>query len=165
MINPKLTGGLQFCPTKLRVLKRTCILLGLNGDSQLRYTDDRQMGMFYYVSNDQLNEVPGLNDQGPDVLDDIDLEDFKSRFKGFHGEIKGILTCGRVLSGIGNACADEILFDAKVYPFKRCKQLSPDELRRIRHSARQAIVDATLVVRDRMNGQLGHKLRDFLAGH
>jgi len=118
VINPKLTGGLQFCPTKLRVLKRTCILLGLNGDSQLRYTDDRQMGMFYYVSNDQLNEVPGLNDQGPDVLDDIDLEDFKSRFKGFHGEIKGILTCGSVLSGIGNACADEILFDAKVYPFK-----------------------------------------------
>ncbi|HIN72570.1 MAG TPA: hypothetical protein EYM98_08335 [Dehalococcoidia bacterium] len=165
MINPKLTGGLQFCPTKLRVLKCTCILLGLNGDSQLRYTDDRQMGMFYYVSNDQLNKVPGLNDQGPDVLDDIDLEDFKSRFKGFHGEIKGILTCGRVLSGIGNACADEILFDAKVYPFKRCKQLSPDELRRIHHSARQAIVDATLVVRDRMNSQLDHKLRDFLAGH
>ena len=106
MINPKLTGGLQFCPTKLRVLKRTCILLGLNGDSQLRCTDDRQMGMFYYVSNDR------LNDQGSDVLDDIDLEDFKSRFKGFHGEIKGILTCGSVLSGIGNACADEILFDA-----------------------------------------------------
>ncbi len=123
------------------------------------------MGMFYYVSNHQLNEVPGLDDQGPDVLDDIDLEDFKSRLKEIHGEIKGILTRGRVLSGIGNAYADEILFDAKVYPFKRCKQLSPDELRRIHHSARQAIVDATLVVRDRMNGQLGHKLRDFLAGH
>ena len=101
VINPKLTGGFQFCPTKQRVRKRTCILLGLNGDSQLRYTDDRQMGMFYYVSNDQLNEVPGLNDQGPAVLDDIDLEDFKSRFKGFFGDIKGILTRGRVVSGIG----------------------------------------------------------------
>ena len=123
------------------------------------------MGMFYYVSNHQLNEVPGLDDQGPDVLDDIDLEDFKSRLKGFHGEIKGILTRGRVLSGIGNAYADEILFDAKVDPFKPRKQLSPDELRRIHHNARQVIVDATLVVRVTMNGQLDHKLRDFLAVH
>ncbi|MCH2317030.1 MAG: hypothetical protein MK524_11740 [SAR202 cluster bacterium] len=146
-------------------MKRTCILLGLSGGSQLRYTDDRQMGMFYYVSNHQLNEVPGLDDQGPDVLDDIDLEDFKSRLKEIHGEIKGILTRGRVLSGIGNAYADEILFDAKVDPFKPRKQLSPDELRRIHHNARQVIVDATLVVRVRMNGQLDHKLRDFLAVH
>ncbi len=78
VINQKLAGGLQFCPPKQRVLKRTCILLDLSGGSQLRYTDDRRMGMFYYVSNHQLNEVPGLDDQGPDVLDDIDLEDFKS---------------------------------------------------------------------------------------
>ena len=66
VINQKLAGGLQFCPPKQRVLKRTCILLDLSGGSQLRYTDDRRMGMFYYVSNHQLNEVPGL--------DDIDLE-------------------------------------------------------------------------------------------
>ncbi|MDP6454573.1 MAG: DNA-formamidopyrimidine glycosylase family protein [SAR202 cluster bacterium] len=164
-INPKLTGGLQYCRPKQRVLKRTCILLNLSGGSHLRYTDDRQMGVFYYVSNDQLEDVPGLGDQGPDVLDDIGLEDFKSRLKGFHGEIKGILTRGRVLSGIGNAYADEILFDAKVYPFKRRKQLSSDELRRIHHSSRQVIVDATSVVRERMNGQLDHKMRDFLAVH
>ena len=66
VINQKLAGGLQFCPPKQRVLKRTCILLDLSGGSQLRYTDDRRMGMFYCVSNHQLNEVPGL--------DDIDLE-------------------------------------------------------------------------------------------
>ena len=48
------------------MLKPTCILQDLSGGSQLRYTDDRRMGMFYYVSNHQLNEVPGL--------DDIDLE-------------------------------------------------------------------------------------------
>ena len=93
------------------------------------------------------------------------MEDFKSRLKGFHREIKGILTRGRVLSGTGNAYADEILFAAKVYPFKRRKQLSDDELRRIHQSSRQVIVDATSTVRERMNGQLDHKMRDFLAVH
>ena len=150
VINPKLTGGLQYCPPKQRVLKRTCILLNLSGGTHLRYTDDRQMGVFYYVASGQLKDVPGLNEQGPDVLDDISLEEFKSRLKGFHGEIKGILTRGRVLSGIGNAYADEILFDAKVYPFKRRKQLSVDELQRIHQSARQVVLDATSTVRERM---------------
>jgi formamidopyrimidine-DNA glycosylase len=165
VINPKLTGGLQFCPPKQRVLKRTCILLELSGGSHLRYTDDRQMGVFYYVSNDQLKEVPGLNEQGPDVLYTMTLDEFKERLKGFHGEIKGILTRGRVLSGIGNAYADEILFAAKVYPFTRRKQLSDDELQRIHKCARQVVLDAVSIVRDRMDGQLDHKMRDFLAVH
>ena len=76
-----------------------------------------------------LDEVPGLAEQGPDVLDDFTFEEFTDSLKRFHGEIKGVLTRGRVISGIGNAYADEILFDAEVYPFKRRKALSEDELR------------------------------------
>jgi formamidopyrimidine-DNA glycosylase len=112
-----------------------------------------------------LKDVPGLNEQGPDVLDGITLDEFKARLKAFHGEIKGILTRGRVLSGIGNAYADEILFAAKVYPFRRRKQLSDDELHRIHRCARQVVLDAMSVVRDRMDSQLDHKMRDFLSVH
>ena len=67
VINPKLTGGLQYCPLRQRMLKRTCVVLVLDGGEHLRYTDDRQMGMFYYVAGDQLSLVPGLTEQGPDV--------------------------------------------------------------------------------------------------
>lgn len=165
VINPKLTGAVQYCGPEQRMLKRTCVVIGLNGGSQLRYTDDRQMGLFYYVSRDQVKEVPGLVDQGPDVLDGISLEEFKSRLKGFHGEIKGILTRGRVMSGIGNAYADEILFASRVYPFKRRKQLSDDEQRRIHQSAGEVVQRATEVVRQRMDGRLDRKYRDFLAVH
>ena len=165
VINPKLTGGLQHCPTKTRVQKRTCVRMKLEGGIDLRYTDNRQMGQFYYVRNGQVEQVPGLAEQGPDVLDDFSFDEFTQNLKRFHGEIKGILTRGRVISGIGNAYADEILFDAMVYPFKRRKALSEDELRRIYESSRRVIEESVEQARERMDDRIDHKVRDFLKAH
>ena len=165
VINPKLTGGLQHCPSKTRVQKRTCVRMKLNGGVDLRYTDDRQMGQFYYVDRKRVEQVPGLAEQGPDVLDEFSFEQFAGSLKRFHGEIKGVLTRGRVISGIGNAYADEILFDAMVYPFKRRKALSEDELRRIYESSRLVIEESVKKVRERMGDRIDHKTRDFLKVH
>ena len=165
VINPKLTGGLQYVAGKQRVLKKTCVRFGLSDGSDLRYVDDRQMGQFYYVPAEQVESVPGLAEQGPDMLDDFSFEDFKAALKGFSGEIKGVLTRGRVISGIGNAYADEILFRAGVYPFKKRRALSDDELRRIHRCSREVVLDAIEEVRQRMGDRIDHKARDFLAVH
>ena len=165
VINPKLTGALQYCAAKTRVQKRTCVRFRLDGDVDLRYTDDRQMGQFYYVGEDQVERVPGLSQQGPDVLDEIEFNEFKSRLKKFHGEIKGVLARGQVISGIGNAYADEILFAARVYPFRRRKYLTEDELRRIHACCRQVVLKAIDEVRDRIGDRIDHKVRDFLKVH
>ena len=168
VVNPKLTGGLQFLPAARRMQKRTCARFSLSGGDDLRYADDRMMGQFYYISADALGDVPGLTDQGPDVLDDFTFDEFRERLKRFSGEIKGVLTRGKVISGIGNAYADEILFAARVYPFKRRKALSEDELRRIHECSRQVALDALESVRERMgNGidLIDHKTRDFLKVH
>ncbi len=111
-INPMLTGALQYCEPKARVYKKTCFVLSLAEGWELRYLDDRQMGKVYYVNQAQLAEVPLLNEQGPDVLEGITFEEFTERLRRFHGEIKGVLTRGAFISGIGNAYSDEILFAA-----------------------------------------------------
>ena len=165
VINPKLTGGLQYVAAKQRALKKTCVRIALSDGNDLRYVDDRQMGQFYYVPAEQVAAVPGLAEQGPDVLDDFSFEDFKANLKGFSGEIKGVLTRGRVISGIGNAYADEILFRAGVYPFKKRRALSDDDLRRIHQCSRQVVLDAIEEVRRRMGDRIDHKARDFLAVH
>ena len=165
VINPKLTGGLQYVPARTRVQKRACVRIQLDGGDDLRYVDARQMGQFYYVPDERTDDVPGLADQGPDVLDDFTFDEFCDRLRGFHGEIKGILTRGRVIAGIGNAYADEILFDAKVYPFKRRKALLEDERRRIYDSARHVTLDAIEKLRERMGNRLDHKSRDFMRVH
>lgn len=164
-INPMLTGALQYCIPKQRVYKRTCIRFALSDGRELRYVDDKQMGMVYYVCDGQAAEIPRLHEQGPDVLDEFTFDEFKDRLKRFHGEIKGVLTRGRVISGIGNAWSDEILFAAQIYPFKRRKALSESELRRLYDESRRVVVDAIPFVRDRIGSDIHLKARDFLQVH
>ena len=99
------------------------------------------------------------------MLDQVGFDEFKSRLKRFHGEIKGVLTRGRVISGIGNAYADEILFAARVSPFRRRKELTDDELRRIHASSFQVVLDAIDDVRARMGDRIDRKVRDLLKIH
>jgi len=165
VINPMLTGMFQHCTPKTRVFKRTCLTFDLSDGTQLRYLDDKQMGLFYYVRSDQLHKVPRLSEQGPDVLEGMTLEEFQQRLKRYPGEIKGILTRGAVISGIGNAYSDEILFDAQIYPFRKRKSLSDDELQRILDSSRSVIEDAIPILRKRMADNIHVKVRDFLKVH
>ena len=163
--NPMLTGGFQYCPPNQRRFKRTSIVLVLSDGNELRYLDDRQMGRVYYVTHDQTGDIPQLEDLGPDVLSGVSFDEFKERLSKFHGEIKGVLTRGRVLSGIGNAYVDEILFAAKVYPFRKRKELGDDELRRIFDQSRRVIEDAIPEVRARIGNDIQLKPRDFLKVH
>ena len=164
-INPMLTGALQYCAPNRRVYKRTCLRFSLSDGNELRYIDDKQMGMVYYVDAYQAAEIPRLHEQGPDVLDDFTFDEFRDGLKRFHGEIKGVLTRGRVISGIGNAWSDEILFAARIYPFKRRKALSEDELRRLYEQSRQVVVDAIPTVRESIGNDIHLKARDFLQVH
>ncbi len=164
-INPMLTGGLQYCAPSERLAKSTCIVWVLGNGMELRYRDDRQMGGVYYMARSRIADVPRLNEQGPDVLDDVPFEEFRNRLRRFHGEIKGILTRGRVIAGIGNAYADEVLFAARIYPFKRRKALAAAEQWALYEKSRQVVVEAVTVLRARMGEDIHLKIRDFLKVH
>ena len=164
-INPMLTGGLQYCDPSKPTSKSTCIVWLLGNGMELRYRDGRQMGGVYYVASSRIADVPRLNEQGPDVLDDVSFDEFRDRLRRFHGEIKGILTRGRVVAGIGNAYADEVLFAAKIYPFRRRKTLGMEEQRALHDKSRQVVEEAVTVLRDRMGENVHLKIRDFLKVH
>ncbi len=166
VINPMLAGAIQLCVPSEKVLKRTCVIMKLDNQQELRYLDDKQMGQVYYVSSDQLAQVPRLGEQGPDVLDDgITFEQFKARLRRYHGEIKGILTRGAVISGIGNAYSDEVLFAAGIYPFRKRTTLSDEELKRLFQNAHRVVTDAAVELRERMGENTHLKIRDFLQVH
>ena len=117
---------------------------------ELRYRYDRQMGGDYYVTEALLSGVPRLSEQGTDVLDGFSSEEFQDRLRRFHGEIGGVLTQGRVIVGIGNTYADEVLFAAKIYPFWKRMALSPAELRVLYEKSRELVEEAVAVLRQCM---------------
>ena len=166
VVNPMLTGALRLCKPTERLAKRTAFLLSLSDGSELRYLDETQMGMAYYIHASQLGEIPRLSEQGPDVLDEYPpFEEFKGGLRRFNGEIKGILTRGRFLAGIGNAYADEALFEAGVFPYKRRKALSEDDLGRLHEAIPRVLYSAINVLRARMAEDIHLKVRDFLQVH
>ena len=164
-INPMLTGAIQYSSAGERVFKRTCFRLSLSNGRELRYLDYRQMGRVYYGGESQLDQVSGLKEQGPDVLDDFSFQEFQRRLKAFRGEIKGILTRGGVIAGIGNAYSDEILFESEVYPFRKRSALSLEEQRRIYENSRRVVEEAIPILRGRMGEKIYTKVWDFLKVH
>jgi formamidopyrimidine-DNA glycosylase len=85
--------------------------------------------------------------------------------KPHRGEIKGILTRGEFIAGIGNAYADEILWNARLHPYRKRTQLTSEEIARLYEAMQSTLRDAVARVRAEMGEQIHVKPRDFLAVH
>lgn len=66
---------------------------------------------------------------GTDISSDyFDEDTFLDLMKSRRGMIKSSLMDQNLMTGIGNECSDEILFQAHIHPKNRVDQLSKDEL-------------------------------------
>lgn len=161
-INPKLTGRLQLSDPAAKRLPKTHLVFALSDGRQLRYVDQKQMGQLYLTHD--LERVPEYAGLGPEPFD-VSLETFRARLKPFRGEIKGILTRGEFIAGIGNAYADEILWAARLHPYRKRTQLTPEEVDRLYAAMRSTLMEAVGKVRLEMQENIHLKPRDFLAVH
>lgn len=168
-INPMLTGRFQYVDSARKVGGRTCLVLGIEGGRDLRYLDERVMGKIYLVDAGALSSLPGWTDNGPDLLDPALTEErWLQRLKPYRGGIKNIIVNAKFVQGIGNAYADEILWEAKINPYTPKTKLTEDDLRRLYHAARAVMAWATPLVAERMiqGDTLDYEeRRDFLRVH
>ncbi|MEX0761720.1 MAG: DNA-formamidopyrimidine glycosylase family protein [Dehalococcoidia bacterium] len=166
IISPMLTGGLRHCQPSTRMDASTCLAFDLSDGCQLRYFDQKRMGQVYLLPPGRSDEIVRLEHQGPDVLSEpLGLDEFTAALKPFRGEIKGILTRGVLVSGIGNAYADEVLFHARLFPFKKRTALSADDVRRLHEAVYSVPAEAVKTLRERMGADIHRKVRGFLKVH
>jgi formamidopyrimidine-DNA glycosylase len=161
-INPKLTGRLQLAAPSEKRLARTHLVFTFGDGQQLRYVDQKQMGQLYLTR--ELDSVPEYAGMGPEPFE-ISLEAFRQRLRPFRGEIKGVLTRGACVAGIGNAYADEILWAARLHPYRKRTQLTPEEVSRLYAAMRDTLTEAIQKVRLEMQENIHLKPREFLAVH
>jgi formamidopyrimidine-DNA glycosylase len=162
VINPKLTGRLRLSSAGDKRHKKTHVVFDLSSSTQLRYIDQKQMGQIYLTRD--LALVPDYAGQGPEALE-VSLEEFRVRLKPFRGEIKGVLTRAAFVAGIGNAYADEILWEARLHPYRKRTQLTPDEVERLFVAMRITLLSSIEKVRERMQENIDQEKRDFMAVH
>jgi len=117
------------------------LILDLDTHKVLALSDLRKFASVRLVSTEKLSEI--LADYGPEPLDpDFTFDRFKEALKGRKGPIKKVLMDQSVIAGIGNIYADEILFDAKIYPKTPTLKLTKDQLRRIYESIPKILAEA-----------------------
>ncbi len=163
-INAMLAGRLRYTPAAQRTRVRDYVHIRFEDGSTLSYHDLKGMGKIYLTRD--LDAIPGYRDVVPDALDPgLTAAAFLDRLRPFRGEIKGVLTRGEVVGGIGNAYADEILFEAGIYPFRKRSSLSREEQTRLYDAMRGVLARAIDVLRERVGEQIDVEVRDFLAVH
>jgi formamidopyrimidine-DNA glycosylase len=74
--------------------------------------------------------LENLNPGGLEIFD-ATTEEFAQALRAKNHTLKRALTDPRILSGIGNAYSDEILFDARLSPFTLTQKLSDEEVERL----------------------------------
>ena len=164
--NPMLAGRFWLTAPKDRVRARTGLRLRLDGDLDLRYVDREMLGKLYLVDPDALDDVPGWSEMGPDADDpELTLEAFRQRIRRHPGELKPLLRNPRFVAGIGNAYSDEILWHARLAPFRRRSTLSDEDIERLYHAMRDVLADATDRVRASVPPNIENQDRSFLKVH
>jgi formamidopyrimidine-DNA glycosylase len=163
-VNPMLFGRVRLGLPLGRHRTRDALVLRLDNAQELRYHDAKDMGKVYLVS--ELGQVPTLDELGPEATDpELTAEAFVARLRRHVGEIKGILTNQSFVAGIGNAYADEILWHARLYPFRRRPTLDAEELARLYEGTRAVLLEAIQTLRERIGDAIDVEVRDFLAVH
>jgi formamidopyrimidine-DNA glycosylase len=162
--HPMLMGRLRYGAPLKKPRTRDAFVLTLADGMELRYHDAKDMGKIYLVSD--LSQIPGFASLGPEADDPaLTLELFMERLRRHNGEIKGVLTNQEFVAGVGNAYADEILWCAQVFPFRRRASLSADEIARLHGCVRNVLAKAIEVLRERVGDDIDVEVRDFLAVH
>ena len=161
-LNPKLTGRLQLAAPKDKKLPKTHLIFSLSGGGDLRYVDQKTMGQLYHTHD--LAQIPDYTSLGPEPFD-VSLDEFRERLKPYRGEIKGVLVRGEFIAGIGNAYADEILWAAKIHPYRKRTALTLDEIARLYEAMQATLHEATDQVRAEMGEAIHREPRDFMAIH
>ncbi len=90
-----------------------------------------------------------LKSIGPEPFGEKFNADYlSSKFEKFKGNIKKFITSQKVVAGIGNAYADEILWDARINPFKMPGELEKSNFETIVKSAKSVLNNAINVLKE-----------------
>lgn len=119
------------------------IEFALDDGSTLVYNDPRRFGLIKMVARAELNQSAELKYLGPEPLGgDFTASYLWNASRGRSAAIKNLLMDQRIVAGVGNIYASEILFRAGVRPTRRALRVTRKEIGRIVAATRQVLHEA-----------------------
>ena len=140
VIQPRMTGGFWL----VSPVRHDHVRLTFRMDGPVEmvwFCDNRRLGKIAWYAGPADAEAAFARAHGPDALE-IGRDDLAGRLKRTGRAIKPTLMDQKVLAGIGNIYADEVLFRARVHPERVASGLKPDEVGRIHEAIGGVLAEA-----------------------
>jgi len=135
-----LAGRLRLAALGEKGLPATAFSLELDEGVSLHYGDDKSMGKVYLCPAGSYDSIPGYSTQGIDVTSPgFTFEAFSALIAKKRCQARVFIMDQTCLSAIGNAYADEILFEARIHPKAPCYSLGPDRRRALYDAVRSVL--------------------------
>lgn len=123
--------------------KHTHVIFKLDTEEELRYLDVRKFGRMSLVTHSDVWNHPSLSHLGPEPFEqNLLIADLEENLKKTSRSIKAVLLDQRIVAGIGNIYADEILFSAKIHPGRKAADLTREDVNRLHRSILQVMSEA-----------------------
>jgi len=140
-----MTGSLQYLKRDEQPPKTARVIFRFANKCRLAFDDQRKFGEIGLSRNvDEFLRNRGI---GPDALD-ISLSQFKTILGKHRSSVKAILLNQKLIAGIGNLYADEILFRARMHPATEAARMSDKDLQRLFRATRHVLERAIALKTD-----------------
>lgn len=131
VIQPRMTGAFYLVDSELaRHIRLTLTMTEPEPFAKVHYNDPRRLGRISWYPDPEAAEVAFSKSHGPDALV-ITADDLANRLARTTRPIKPTLIDQKVLAGIGNIYADEILHRSRVHPERPSNTLDRPAIDRI----------------------------------
>ena len=141
VMQPKMAGIAMVSDPPSAQYTRMVFELQGAGVGRFLYWDRRGLGTVCLWTPEQVEQHLGPEMLGPDASI-VDQKTFVSRFCEIDREVKVAMLDQRVVCGIGNLYAVEILHSAKVHPLTRCNAISKAIWKRIHRETIRILCEA-----------------------
>lgn len=120
------------------------------------------------VTDYQRKAQLSLDPEVPDVPDALSSKlsvGYLKKILQKKAAIKNLLIDQRLIRGIGNAYADEILWQARISPFSISNKIPPAGVKALANSIKMVLKKAQQQIAQKEPGIIGGEVRDFMAVH
>lgn len=119
------------------------IIFYLDNGWQLALSDLRKFAKVLLGDKEEIENLAEIKDLGPEPLEKkFIFSQFQKIISSKSGKIKQVLMDPYVISGIGNIYSDDILWQARVHPFRPAKSLTLMELKAIFKAIKDILTQA-----------------------
>jgi formamidopyrimidine-DNA glycosylase len=126
--------------------------------------DNKNLALTDFQYNARLTLNPATSDI-PDALSAKAGIKFWKQALNSKAQVKNILLDQHVVRGIGNAYADEILWDARISPFSKAAAIPGKRIEKLIRSIKRVLKNAEKRVKKADPKIIGGEIRDFLVVH